>query len=66
MSVLNLCNASEWKLLKTKLDIRLCMEWNTPSVIGGSKIPLRVFLTHALPRQQEPCTLRAWIKQDQD
>ena len=37
MSILTLRNAQEWPLLKTRLDLRLCMEANTPSVKAGAK-----------------------------
>jgi hypothetical protein len=37
MSILTLRNAPEWPLLKTRLDLRLCMKANTPSVKAGAK-----------------------------
>jgi hypothetical protein len=46
--------ATQPPLLMTRLDLRLCMEWNTPSVIGRSKVPSQVFLEHIL-QGSEPC-----------
>jgi hypothetical protein len=64
IAILNLRNAPGWPLLRTRLDLRLGMDWSTLSVTGGSLGRFRLCSSSSLPStrspsQREPHTLRA-------